>query len=406
MQSKQAILISLLMVLVLSAAQSKTIAEQTFSELGFAQFQNEAALTTACNDFALISNANQIQPGFYSVLSLHVQALPLASDDSSIDVFLNDNQTVLETAKATDFKNGWWRLYLPNEKLQQSNAVRVCLNTSATTTKLVLLSDSLYGVYQLPEFKSGDFVKIVSNTNPLVGQEFDSTVTLHNSGSEGVDVNVLYKKPDVEFRYLAFVRGQSGFFGRIEPDQTISFAYTTKATQQIPATLPAAVLFYTNEWGETVQLVSNYPVMRVENPLSQIDAIVLNKSNQKQFVENQSIPFQIAVTNTGITDVSNISIVLDSSQILNEWTGQPSEFNVEILKAGETKYLDFSVTPNRNGNFQIGCLTRYLSVPIVQTSCQSAELTVEPKPFPIEFIAGIVLAVLAVLIFLFYQYRK
>lgn len=401
----KSIVIGIFFVLLLSAASAKTIAQQPFSELGLSGFENDAASTQRCQDFALFSNTAQLQPGFYTVVSLHAQFFPIASDDATVSVFLNDNQTMLASAKATDFKNNWWRVHLANEKLVQQNSLRVCLNTSSTTAKIALLSDSLYGIYQLPEFKPTDFVKTVSNSSPLVGQEFDITTTVHNSGSESVDINVLYKKPEIEFRHLAFVRGQSGFAGTIEQGQTVSFTYTTKATQQIPATLPAATLFYVNEWGETVQLVSNYPLMQVENPLSQVTAIVLNKSNQKQFQENRLIPFQIAVTNSGITDIANVSIVLPQSQGMG-WTSNTTDFSVDLLKAGETKYLDFSVTPSQKGTFFIGCTLRYLSSPIVQTECQGTELLVEPKPFPIEFMAGIFLAVLAVLLFLFYQYRK
>jgi hypothetical protein len=263
----------------------------------------------------------------------------------------------------------------------------------------------------MPVFKQLDFVKTVEANRPLVGDEFEITVMLHNSGSEAVDVNVSYKKPYVPYDAILFVTGTTQFVGRIAPDQTISFSYTAKSTRSGMVTVPAAIVSYTNIFGETVNLVSNYPLLRIDDPRIAIEATILNKTSQKQVFVNQQVPLEVVLRNNGLSDLYNVAVVLDKNGSYRFLAGDGAfstdgTQSVSVLRPGETRTLPVVLTPLQQGRFDIGCVLTYQDTNTRTTACQPAHLTVEQEENPTALLAGFVLVVAAALLYLYYHFRK
>src|SRR3989344_3189911 len=221
---------------------AETVSQASLQSLGFEGFENNGAQAQECKEYSLAKDWAQNSQEFYTVFSLHALFEPVASKDANVQVFLNGEEAAQATAE--EFLDGWLRVAFPNAQLQQQNKVFVCLQNSLSTTRSRVFSDSLFGTYKMADFKETGFVKTISDPVPDWGQEFEVTVSLHNSGSESADVNILYQKPGISFKHLAFVKGESGFVGKIAPNETVSFSYVMKSTKLGPFSLPGAIVFF------------------------------------------------------------------------------------------------------------------------------------------------------------------
>lgn len=397
------ILVLLALIAVSFSVVAETIAQSSFQALGFAALENNRPNAEQCREFSLFKDLNKNSNDFFTVVSLHALFEPIASADANITVFLNGEPEALASAKATAFRNNWWRFRLPNEKLREQNILKICLNNSSSTVKTTVQADSLYGTYKMAEFKPTEFVKSVSTTKPLWGQEFTLMVSLRNTGSEKAAVKIEYEKPGISFKHLAFVKGETAFEGTVNPGETASFSYTMKSTQTGPFTLPAAIVLYSNEFGEAEKLVSNYPVIEVKEPDIKVQAVVLNKATEKKLVPGKEIPLEVLLTNYGQFEISNIALIFpeQAGMALNSQKNQ----TIPSLKPGENKAVSFSVTPTAAGTFTIGCKLAYLDFGVKGANCESTRVFVESRSFPIEYLGGIALVVIAILVYLHYHFK-
>jgi uncharacterized cupredoxin-like copper-binding protein len=395
--------VALALVLLAVAASAETITQSSFQTLGFEALENNAPNESKCQNFVLFKDLNKNTDEFFTVVSLHALFEPIASADANITVFLNSETEALASGKATEFRNNWLRIRLPNEKLREQNTLKICLNNSSSTVRTVVETDSLYGTYKMAEFTPENFVKTVSTNKPQWGQEFTLTVSLQNTGSEKADVLIQYEKPGISFKHLAFLKGETEFNGSIEPGETASFSYTMKSTKVGPFTLPAAIVFFTNEFGEEEKLVSNYPVIEVKEPDIKIQAVVLNKTTEKKLVPGKEIPLEVLLTNYGQFEISNIALILPEQEgmVLN---GQRNQ-TIPSLKPGENKTVPFTVTPTTAGTYTIGCKLAYLDFEITGVDCESTRVFVENDSFPIEYLGGIGLVIIAILVYLYYHFK-
>ncbi|MDO8625755.1 MAG: hypothetical protein Q7R47_06745 [Candidatus Diapherotrites archaeon] len=387
------------------------INEYSLSAHGFAGVLAEGSNTTACADYLVRADQNWLALGAYPMFSIHADFSPVASPDANLVVVVNadGNGTAIT---ADQFQNGWFRSDL-NSLITGDNTIRLCANTSDSTTRIEVSDDSLLGVYQKPVFLRTDFVKRIPSGAPQVGDEFEIAITLHNSGSEKADVNVFYKKPYVPYDAILFVKGQTQFLGQIIPGETISFSYTAKSTRTGMVTVPAAILSYTNIFGETENRVSNYPVILIGEPDISVDATILNKTTQKRVFVSDTVPLEVVIQNTGLSDIYNIAVALDQNAAFyfspaTDKTGFSASGNqaISVLKAGESRTLPFSVTASQEGRFSVGCTITYQDSNTHQTRCQPAHLIVEAAQGSTALLAGFVLVLAAALLYLYYHFRK
>ncbi len=390
-------------LVVCSAVTGLTVSEHTWSEFGFSGISVDGTDQNGCQDMTFLVDENDLVAGNYGILSLKADFLPVASEDANVSVYINYDVNGV-SVESTKFKNGWFRWNLSADQLKKDVYVQVCAQTSNSTTRIDVSDESVFGVYQKPVFTKTDFVKRIQRTDLLVGEEFEITVSLTNSGSEAVDVNVFYKKPYVPYDAILYVKGQSQYLGTIAPGKTVEYSYIGKSTKSGMVTVPAAIVTFTNIFGEEETLISNYPVIQIDDAPVAVSGVVLNKGTQKRVFVFQEVPVQIVVKNNGLTEIKNLSIALNQNESL-VFSPQPTHALAE-LKAGESRTLEFSVAPSTEGRFELGCLLTYQDSNIRQTDCQPTSIVVEPQPQRTELLAAVVLVLTAVLVFLYYHFRK
>ncbi|GEM_PF-4794351 len=396
-------LVGIVLILSLTVVSAKTLFETSFADLGIDTFSAQGARVTECMDFEVPVDENLLVPGNYPVLSVHAGFFPVESRDANITLYAaNDENGVSQNPAA--FQNNFFRFDIDQSALLDSNVLSLCAATSDSTTRIVITDSTVFGVYQKPVFGPEDFVKLIPSGSPRVGEEFEVTVELHNSGSEAVDVNLFYKKPFIDFDAVLFVKGDTEYLGEVAPGQTVSFTYTAKAIRSGMITMNAAVVSYTNIFGEEELRVSNYPLIRIRDPDVSVRAIVLNKSTQKELFAFESVPMEILVQNEGLSDLFNISVVLKQDENL---FFEPTEVAaIPVLRPGETKTIPFSVSARGVGRHKVECRVFYRDTNLHETPCSPTSLLVQEKRFPTEVVAGSVLALAAVLVYLFYHFRK
>lgn len=400
-----------LVLVLLVSAQAAVVQQQSFAEFGITGFENADAATENCFSFTVVKDLNQNNPGQYTMVSLHVFFEPVASNDANASFFLNGSEQALDGIKATELRENWWRIRLPNDQLQSENEVRVCLQNSNTSIRSRVEADSFIGTYLMPEFRENDFVQETPSSFIVYNQEFPVTVSLHNSGSESVDVNVSYRKPGVQFKHLPFVKGDSGFVGTLQPDQRISFTYVLKAKRLGSFAIPAASVSFTNIFGEKELLVSNYPIIEVTEPALKVSAVLLNKSTERKPVIGKEIPVQLVVTNNGANDVENIAIVFSNSDGLEM---EQRNLSIPLLRAGDTETIELLLHPLVAGELESRCRLVYLDFleenadaenSTHTSDCRSLPLVVEENAVPIEWIGAGIFLLIALLMLLYYYYR-
>lgn len=397
------IVFAMVLVCLLQFATAAVLSEKTLSDSGYNDFIVQGVDTNACTQIAFAKDLSQNFAGDYTVFSLHAQFLPVLSEDAKAIVFLNNDSNALETIKATDFENNWYRLILPREKLLEKNSLLVCLKTSNTVVEARLLSDSIIGTYKMPEFKAENFVKSVSNSNPIIGEEFEVTITITNTGSEATDVNVLNKKLEIDNERVQILRGQTSYFNIIKPDETVAIHYFVKAKQATVMSLQGAVAYYTNVFGERKRIVSNYPSLNVTEPEIKVKALFFLKEAVKKTGEQTSA--QIAVKNEGRNTLYNISMNLQLPQGIILVNGNAIE-NIKSLKPKETRFFDLNLSSGTAKEYELGCKLVYLDYNVTETNCETANLSFEERTIPAELIFAIILVACSIAVYAFLQTRK
>ncbi len=379
------------------------LSEKKLSESGYSDFVVQGADRNACKEIAFAKDLNQNAQGDFTVFSLHAEFLPVITENASATIFLNAEENALETAKATVFENNWFRFVLPNEKLKAQNKIRVCLQTSSTVTEARMLSDSIIGTYKMPEFKAENFTKTVDNDAPLVGEEFEVTIKLSNTGSEATDINILHMKPEVENNYVQILRGQTSYFNIIKPGETITLKYSAKARKASPMSLAGAVAYYSNIFGERKKIVSNYPFLDVREPEVKVKALFLLKEAAKKVSETTSA--QIAIKNEGQNTLYNIAVYLELPEGIMLVNGNIAE-NIVSLKPKETKFFDFNISSARAGDFELGCKLAYLDYNVTETNCETARISFEEKKVPEEIVFAGIIVLGTLLVYAFFHFKK
>jgi hypothetical protein len=396
-----AFLASLLAIALLTTvASAAVISEESLKDMGYDSFSLEGADSNGCFSFKFAKDLNQNTKTHYTVFSINAEFLPVPSANANIAVFLNDQNAMIVSAK--DFENNWYRLTLPREALKEANDVKACLQTAQATTRIKLSNDSMAGTYKMPELRTEGFLKTPNNYMPLIREEFTITVTLENFGSEAVDVNLLHKKPEIDYEPAAIIRGQTNKIARIPAGGKIEMQYTMKARKPTMMTLPAAAAYYTNIFGEKKRVVSNYPIVYVREPEIKITPVVLALEKQKKGLGEET-RMQLAVKNSGQDPIYDIAVFLQAPNgiVLSE-TEMPG---IPAIRPAETKYFNFSAKAVNYGRFQLGCKLAYQDYNVTETNCENLVLDYPAPGIPIAIVSSIVLVAIAVGIYLYIYFK-
>lgn len=400
----------LLLLLFAGSGSAKTLFERSFAEMGYADFAVEGPAQSACTQvrFLLPTDVNVGSPAVYPILSVGANFYPVLEGAADINASLNGRR--IAGLKADDFLCSetacWKRIVLPKESLhaQEENTLDFCVGTSNSITKTVLAGDSMVGLYNTADFEAkGAFVTSAEKESLVIGEKTKITVVLHNEGSASAFAEVRFARPLAEDKNaFAVVEGDTEESGFVNAGEELRFSYVIKPRVAGRITLPPAIVYYKNEFGEQQQRFGNLVSLDVREPERKIEAFIV-KPTEVSFV-GQPIDLQLAVKNVGRDPLYDLraDLLLPNGMAL---LSMP-ESVLPSIGPKETTYLPFTVSSNSAGRFPLQCSVTYTDVNVTESKCSDSFVEFNEKQVsPLVYI-GVVFLVIAGAVYLFFQRQK
>lgn len=392
----------LVALLVLPTAFGEVVYERSFGEMGYGDFLVDGPGQTGCFEAEFIYPADiAIEIGeIYQIASIGLEFGPVQEGKIDVNAFLN-GKVIAENVPVEDFKcrEGvcWERLFLPKNALkEEENRIIVCLGTGNTITSIKLKSDSGVGLYKTADFSGENAFRMdAEKTGLVIGEKTTITILLHNEGSAVTNARIEFARPLAEDKNaFSVVEGDAYFTGLVKPGETVEISYVVKPRIPVHMTLPPAIVYYENEFGEQEAKFSNLVSLDVRQPERKIEAFIV-KEEENAFV-GQPIELTLAVKNIGLDPLYDLGIRINSA---TETTG--GKAGIESIQPKETKYVEFSVNSNEAGKFPISCTITYTDVNISESQCQDSFVEFsQPKINPLIYV-GIVLVLVAIAVYVY-----
>ncbi len=393
------IFLVVIMVFTMPIAFGETVFERSFGEMGYENFLVEGASETDCfeAEFLYPQDIDIESDEIYPIASIAIEIGPIEEGKIDVNAFLNEEQIAnlqLEDFKCSEGKC-WERLALPKDLLlKEENSLQICLETGNSITSIMLDKNSGIGLYKAADFsKENAFVTTAEKIDLVKGEKTTIKILLHNQGSAVTNVKVEFARPLADDKNaFSVVEGDTYYTGEIGPGQEIELEYVVKPRRAVHMTLPPAIVYFENPFGETESKFSNLVELDVREPERKIEAFVV-KDVENAMIE-QAIEMRLAVKNVGNGPLYSLSISMESDAKINQ-----QETEIEVLQPKETKYLNFTIISSTPGKFPIGCTITYTDVNVSESKCQNsfAEF-IQPEINPIIYIA-IAFAIIAIIIY-------
>ncbi len=360
--------------LLATGAHALVLSETTLSTSGFNGLILTGPSQTVCDDFTFTPFTAYTAEGNDTVLTLNVETNPVSDPDSNVTVFLNDEK--FQTIYSRDLlENGNIHILIPAEnQVSETNTIRVCGATSSESQSLRVSRDTKIGLYQQPRFNTiNSFQTLIAGTKPELGEPIDIELYLTNLGGEAVNVNIDYRKYELD--YVPLLKGETGFTGTILPGETKKLSYNIKPLRAVSILLPPAVLTYTNIFGEKIVQESTRPYLLVEGPEFNVRAAFLVP--QIRVNVNEPVQVQWVAQNDGIVAVNGVKATYT---VYPEGTINPSSTTIDSLSPAKAVTQNFTVTFSKPGIYTLGCYLSPNADPTLTTNCQSATIeAIEPN---------------------------
>lgn len=400
----------LLLGLLVFAGQcfGAVIFERSFGEMGYSDFTVDGPKLRGCTEvrFVFPNGVDFNAEGNYAIASLHMLLLSGKGKKFFVETELNGE--MVGSYLTEEFACGagcWLRAGLPKELLKGGeNRLEVCMNNTVDITKSILKAESAVGIYRLADFsQEGAFVELTQNTTPLIGEKVEITLLLHNYGSGVGQVEMKHARKLAEDKMAyVVVDGNTQFIGSIGAGETVELRYSIKPRVLGSISLPPAILYYDNGFGEQKQKFGEMVTINVKEPERKINAFVI-KDKEINPVGSTS-EMQLAVKNEGRDALFNLGVYLELPEGIS--LVKEPESLIDILYPGETKNLGFSVRANQKGDYKIGCKVIYRDLNLSESKCNQSALVFETQEIPLEFWGGIVLLLVGIGVYLYIQFGK
>ncbi len=401
-------LVFLLLILFANSAFGAMVFERSFGEMGHDALVVEGPGERACLEipFVFPQDVNFMAGENYPIASLQLQLLPVRGKNFYVDVKLNDeNVGTFFTESFFCQEECWLRVFLPKELLEEvENELKVCLKNSADVSESVLGKESMIGIYHTVDFFREDaFEETVERSEIVIGEKVKITMLLHNDGSASSFVEMKHARALAEDKEaFVVVDGNTYFKGFVKPGETVAITYTIKPRVLGPISLPPAIVYYSNEFGEPQQRFGKMVTINVKEPERKVNAFVVKESEINRV--GTTTQLQLAVKNNGRDPLFNLGIHLtlpEGLSLIEEPDGL-----IDVLQPDETRYLDFSARALQPGEYKIGCSVTYIDLNASESKCEQLTLLFEEQEIPAELWIGLALVIIAVVVYLYIQSGK
>lgn len=376
----------LLFVFFISQSAFASI-EKVFSDSGYSDFIVEGKNQQQCFAYSFLNENN---PELYPILSLNADFFPVLNGTVQIDLYLNEIKKA--SLNASDFKCSGQcisRIWVnPNDLLEKTD-INICISTSNSITKAVILSSSILGFYETPLFSKEAFVKSVETKAVNLGETLKVSLKLKNLGSKKAYVDVNYMRNLVESEPKSYdIIGDSYFNGVIDAGEEKTFEYLIKPLKVGTITIIPSSVEFTNIFSEKQVLLSNVVEIVVKELTEKvISEIILDKSKAKP---GEIVNAKIALKNISSSKILDIDLkVLSNDQELGS-------FNFDALNPNQTVYEDISVTSDMVSKSDITCTYSYEGK---TSSCKVISVAFEREELSWAWIQSFVLILIGIVIF-------
>jgi len=386
--------------LLLHKGFSETVFERSLLEMGHESFVVDGQEKEDCLELAFVypKDIDILGEEIYPIASIGIELGPVGQGE--IDVNLNLNGKEIAALGIDDFKCGqslcWERAEMPKNVLKEENSLRICLGTGNTVTRIVLSNESAIGLYKSADFGADNSFRMEAEKPELViGEKTKITILLHNQGSAQTFAEIKFARPLAEDKNaFSLVEGEAYFTGVVEAGQTIEISYVIKPRLASKMTLPPAIVYYKNPFGETESKFSNLVHLDVKNPETRVEAFIVKEDGMALI--GQPVGMMVAVKNVGLDPLYDLSVEVESEAgSLNEKIG------IASIQPKQTKYIPFSVSSMVTGQFSIGCTVRYKDLNGSGPRCQESLVEfAEPEVNPSVY-AGLALVLAAVIAYVY-----
>ena len=267
----------LIAFMALPLASGETLFERNFGEMGYETLVIEGAEETGCQEIKFIypGNIDFLDQEIYPIASLGVEFWPVQEGKMDANSFLNGQEisgTGIDDFKCLEGKC-WERIALPKETLKkEENVLRMCLGTGNSITKITLLNESSVGLYKTADFsEENSFTMKAEKTDLVIGEKTEIKILLHNQGSASTQTEIKFARPLAEDKNaFSVVEGDTYFEGEIEAGEEIEITYVVKPRMAAHMTLPPAIVYYKNAFGEEEAKFSNLVSLNIREPERQL----------------------------------------------------------------------------------------------------------------------------------------
>ena len=296
------IFIILILLFASPIAFGETVFERSFGKMGYESLLVEGPQKTGCfeaeflypKDIAIESDE------IYPIASIGIEIGPAQEGKIDVNAFLNNEQIaglLYEDFKCSERKC-WERLALPKDLLlEEENSFRICLGTGNSITNIMLDKNSGIGLYKAADFSEDNaFVTTAKKTDLVRGEKTTIKIILHNQGSAATNVKVEFARPLADDKNaFSVVEGDTYYIGEIASGQEIELEYVVKPRRAVHMTLPPAIVYFENPFGELESKFGNLVELDVRESERKIEAFIVKDVENAMI--GQAIEMRLAVKN-------------------------------------------------------------------------------------------------------------
>jgi len=380
---------------------SETVFERSFQEMGYGDFAVQGTLQRGCQQvtFLLPEETDFWDKEIYPIASIGVEIGPV--EEGKMDVNIGLNGTLVEELGLKDFKcqerKCWERVALPKGNLvKEENSLEICLGTGNVITSITQSNGSKVGLYKTADFLANNaFTMEAEKTGLVIGEKVEIKILLHNDGSGATNAEIKFARPLVEDKNaFSVVEGDSYFKGIVQAGETKEITYVIKPRMATQMTLPPAVVYYENEFGEIESKFANLVVLYVREPERKIDAFIV-KQEETAFI-GKEIQLTLAVKNVGNDPLYDLVVELESDAAISQ-----SMKKIDSIQPKDTRFLEFTASSIETGRFPIGCTITYLDQNVSETQCKESFVEFKQQEINPAIYAGLALAIIAVIVYVY-----
>lgn len=369
---KKLFLIIIGLIIISNFGFSHIIEERTFSDIGY---QNLIIEKNQEKCYEINVPPLKDQPNSEYVLVLDIENYIPVNSGVEIKVYLNEH---LE--KTIDAKNIKKRNVIKMYNYQTNNIVKICINNNFLP-RIIISKESKIGNYLLAKITKEDLYQITPltiTTDSLTPIE----IVFKNSGYNAVQVKV----ENTTDKYLinnllSHISGEYEYEGILEAKEEKSIKYFIKTKEDLLYLSPRAKLTYTNEFGETIEILSEPALISAEEKKDLLDIFI---DVQKEIINKEKYNGTIIIRNNSNKNISNIFInksSIEQVEILNK--------SISNLRGKEIIEIPFTIKAFNNKDFNIVFNIEYFTEDIEYKQSEKIELIIKQKTEQVFEIVGI-----------------